>query len=54
MCIMNRCHMVDKLWLYILPNIVLELEVARKKKHAPSEQQPGGTLTSTAGGFVGF
>jgi len=53
MCIVNRCHTVDKLWLYVLPSMVVELEVAREN-HAPSKQQPGGTLTGTAGGFASF
>lgn len=50
---MNRCHMADRFWLYKLPSMVLELEVARER-HVPSEQQPGGPLTSTTGSFVGF
>lgn len=53
MCIMNRCHMIDTLWLYILPRKILELEVDREK-HNLSKQQPGGSLTSTACGFVSF
>lgn len=39
--------MADKFWLYTLPSMVLELEVARES-HVPAEQQPGGTLTTTA------